>query len=130
MRFDWRQGDGSSSGWVVYEVAGDRAHVEAWLVRPGERPLAVVEPGAPAPAPGSDLRFEGLWLSVVEEGPGHWSVGLEAMGLLLDDPADDRGEPCPLGLDLGWDGDVVAGEVLAGPHEVIRVDGTGSISVD
>lgn len=130
MRFDWRQADGSAWGRVLYVVDGGLAHVEAWLERPGQRPLAVVERGAPAPAPGRDLRFEALWLSVVEEGPGHWSVGLEAMGLLLDDPADERGEACPLGLDLGWDGDVVAGEVLAGPHEVITVDGTGSISVD
>lgn len=130
MRFDWRQADGSAWGRVLYVVDGGLAHVEAWLERPAERPLAVVERDAPAPAPGRNLRFEGLWLSIVEEGPGHWSVGLEAMGLLLDDPADERGEACPLGLDLGWDGDVVAGEVLAGPHEVITVDGTGSISLD
>jgi hypothetical protein len=127
VRFDWRQADGSAEGWVVYEVDGGRARVEAWLLRPGERALAVVETGAPAPPPGRDLRYEGLWLSVVEEGPGHWSVGLEAMGLLLDDPADERGEPCPLGLDLGWDEGRVDGEVLAGPHVVIRVDGTGEV---
>jgi hypothetical protein len=128
VRFDWRQADGSAEGWVVYEVGDRLAHVEAWLLRPGERPLAVVEREAPAPAGGRDLRFEGLWLSVVEEGPDHWSVGLEAMGLLLDDPADERGEPCPLGLDLGWDGGRVDGEVLAGPHVVIKVDGTGTVA--
>lgn len=85
------------------------------------------------------VRAEGLWADMNCETPfEHWSYGLEAFGLALDDPADERGDPVALGLDLEWEASgpvdggagsytqpgVVHGEILVGP-KVIAFDGTG-----
>jgi hypothetical protein len=55
-----------------------------------------------------EIRHEGLWADhVCEEPLERWSLGLEALGVALDDPADaftgERGIPTPLGLDLEWE---------------------------
>ncbi len=122
--------------WVWCAIVGD-----------GRRLVTVVEHDAPIPRRGSlDLRCEGLWLDLVCEEPlRHWSAGLEAFGVALDEPADAlgdlRGERIGVGLDLGWEsvgealGDRgggrydldcdVTGEVLLG-DEVITFDGWGS----
>jgi hypothetical protein len=72
-----------------------------------------VDRAAPLPRRGSlDLRAEGLWLSLVEEEPGRWTIGLEAFALSVDDPADEVGVPTPLGLDLEWESGWLHGEVL------------------
>jgi hypothetical protein len=69
-----------------------------------------VDRAAPLPRRGSlDLRGEGLWLSLVEEEPGRWTIGLEAFALSVDDPADEIGVPTPLGLDLEWEAGSVPG---------------------
>jgi len=121
MRFSWAGGTLN---------AGD-AGVELWVYREDGKPIAVIEPDARAPAPGKALRAEGLWLSITEESAGHWSVGLEAFGLELDDPDDMFGVPIPVGLDLEWEDDPdpsscrVTGEVLVG-DAAYAVDGRGS----
>ena len=66
------------------------------------------------PPVGLDLRGSGLWLSLVDEGDGRWTIGLEAFALAVDDPDDDRGDLVPLGLDVEWEDGVVHGEVLVG----------------
>jgi hypothetical protein len=72
------------------------------------------------------------------ETPGaHWSVGLEAFALSLDDPndawGDERGDLVPLGFALEWEATasgtishpcLVTGEVLVGA-ETIAVDAFG-----
>ncbi|MBK9181380.1 MAG: hypothetical protein IPM45_17825 [Acidimicrobiales bacterium] len=61
------------------------------------------------PRPGSlEIRAEGLWADHICEAPfEHWTVGLEAMGLGLEDPQDAlgsrRGDIVPLGFDLEWE---------------------------
>lgn len=56
-----------------------------------------------------ELRGDGLWADHNLEDPFvHWSVGLEAFALALDDPADERGERVPLGYDLDWEMDAAA----------------------
>lgn len=108
------------------------AGVELWLSN-GLKPIAVIEPDARAPEPGMALRAPGLWLSITEEGAGHWSVALEAFGLELDDPDDAFGVPVAVGLDLEWEDDPdpascrVTGEVLIG-EETISVESRGSRS--
>jgi len=114
--------------------------------------VTVVEQQAPIPRAGAlDLRCEALWLDLVCESPlEHWSVGLEAFGVALDEPADAfrglRGDRIGVGLDLGWEtvGEAAAsggaaarggggyelacdvnGEVLLG-DEVLTFDGWGS----
>jgi hypothetical protein len=68
-----------------------------------------------------EVRTTGLWADHTCETPlEHWTVGVEAFGVSLDDPREafggERGDPCPLGLDLEW-------ETMAG-------DGTGSTAPD
>jgi hypothetical protein len=58
-----------------------------------------------------DVHGEGLWLSLVDEGDGRWTIGLEA--LAVDDPDEERGDRVALGLDLEWEPPGrVHGEVL------------------
>jgi hypothetical protein len=101
------------------------------VYRDDGKPIAVLEPDARAPEPGKALRAEGLWLSITEESAGHWSVGLEAFGLELDDPDDVFGVPIAVGLDLEWEDDPdasscrVTGEVLVGDASY-EIDGRGS----
>jgi hypothetical protein len=61
-----------------------------------------------------DVRGPGLWLSLVCETPGeHWTIGLEAFALAVDDPDDERGDLVALGLDVEWEAPGrVHGEVL------------------
>ncbi|MDQ4133688.1 MAG: hypothetical protein M3179_10905 [Actinomycetota bacterium] len=93
-----------------------------------------------------ELRASGLWAELTCETPlDHWSAGLEAFGVALDDPAeaygDERGQPMPVGLDLEWEAlgacwpfsgsagygqpCAVHGEVLLG-SERIAIDGPGA----
>ena len=96
-------------------------------------PVAVIEPSITSITPGRDVRAEGLWLSITEESAGHWSVGMEAFGLELDNPDDAFGIPIPVGLDLEWEDDPdasscrVTGEVLVGDAS-ISIDGRGTRS--
>ncbi|MGE0728221.1 MAG: hypothetical protein AB7O92_06695 [Acidimicrobiia bacterium] len=87
-----------------------------------------------------ELRGNGLWADHNVEDPFvHWSIGLEAFALALDDPADERGERVPLGYDLDVELDPaslrrrgdgyeqparVHGEVLVG-MEAYELDGVG-----
>ena len=72
-----------------------------------------------------EIRAPGLWAQHVREsGERRWTVGLEAMALLVDNPLDERGEPTALGYDLEWDGDQVFGEVLL-DEQRWQIDGTG-----
>src|SRR5207237_456868 len=51
---------------------------------------------------------DGLWAQPICETPHeHWTLGLEAFGVALDDPAvayhGERGDRVALGLDLEWE---------------------------
>ena len=113
----------------------DRAWFWSYLVAPAIG-LVVVRDHDLAPGRGRPLvRADGLWSELVEETPGeHWTVGLEAFGVRLDDPLDaehgERGERLPVGLDVEW-------ETGAGPYGAVHgaaargrdrvdVDGTGT----
>lgn len=151
---DFATGDGSFGGYVRLGILANQGISWVWtaIVGEGRRLVTVVEHEAPIPRRGSlDLRCEALWLDLVCEAPlEHWSVGLEAFGVALDEPADAlrglRGDRIGVGLDLGWEtvggalGDGgpaggpggsydlhcdVSGEVLLG-DEVITFDGWGS----
>ena len=111
----------------------------------GRRLVLVKDLDVPMPRrPDSmEVRADGLWADANCETPfEHWSIGLEAFGLALDDPDDAfgaaRGDRVALGLDLEWEaaGEIIGGErnygqpsvvhgdVLIGP-ETIPVDGHG-----
>lgn len=62
-----------------------------------------------------EVRGPGLWADINCETPHeHWSLGLEAFGVALDDPEEalgaERGHRTGLGLDLEWE---ATGAVLA-----------------
>ena len=83
--------------------------------------LVVRDDDAPPPALGTlDVRSHGLWVSLTCEEPGvHWSVGLEAFALAVDDPGDERGDLVPLGLDIEWEAPGrVHGELLVGDARI------------
>ena len=122
-----------------------RAWYWACLVGPDRPLVTVIDHDVPLPRTGLELRTEGLWADYNVETPlDHVSVGVEAFGVALDDPADTyghlRGERVPLGLDLEWESEHapyrypgtdryevpcrVHGEVLVGREE-IQVDGFG-----
>ncbi|MDG2113625.1 MAG: hypothetical protein P8N02_13545 [Actinomycetota bacterium] len=58
--------------------------------------------------PSLEFRAEGIWAQHVCEAPlDHWTLGLEAFGVTLDDPADGAAEQwgtrTAVGLDLEWE---------------------------
>lgn len=127
-----------------------RAWYWACLVRPESGPVVIRDHDL-APPRGRllEIRGDGIWAECVCETPfEHWSLGLEAFGVRLDDPSDawrgELGERLPVGHDLSWEatgrahepqqarcegrGYVqpgrVRGEVLLA-RERITIDGTG-----
>lgn len=75
----------------------------------GERLVLVRDHEVPLPKGDAlEVRATGLWADLVCETPmNHWSFGLEAFGVSLDDPLDayrgELGHRTPLGFDLEWE---------------------------
>jgi hypothetical protein len=94
---------------VVRRPAEGRVSYLAGLFGHDRPTVSVIEHDVVAPRDGSlELRGSGIWADHVCETPfSHWSLGLEAFGLTLDDPADavghGRGIPTPMGLDTEWE---------------------------
>lgn len=88
---------------------GQMSYRAAMLSR--SRPLVVLcEHELTPPRTGLEVRGSGIWADHVCEDPHeHWTLGLEAFALALDDPDDlvtrGRGLPVPFGLDLEWEAD-------------------------
>lgn len=114
----------------------------AYLVGPLTGLVVVRDHEVPLPRAGLEVRADGLWAELICETPDeHWSVGLEAFGLRLDEPTDalapggEIGERIPVGLDLEWEADLtdrtagtVRGELLVGPAR-IGFEGPGRFTV-
>lgn len=71
-----------------------------------------------------EIRASGLWAEPVCEIPGeHWSLGMEAFGVCLDDPAEayglERGDLIAVGFDLEW----TAEGAMVGDAQPCLVDG-------
>ena len=74
------------------------------LLRLNADPLAVVEFEVPLPSRGWEVRASGLWAELVCETPmEHWSYGLEAFGLAVDDPEELMGSALGRREPLGWE---------------------------
>lgn len=111
--FDFAAPDGSLGGYVRLGLYPNLGVAWYWatLVGPG-RPLVLMREHEAALPKGDSLevRHEGLWADHTCETPlEHWSLGLEAFAVALDDPAEafrgERGERVPFGLDLEWETD-------------------------
>lgn len=147
---DFAAGDGRLAGFVRLTLRPGEGTAWFWagMVGGGPTLVAVRDHEVPAPAgPGLEVRASGLWTELVCETPlDHWSVGLEAFGVALDDPLEawgrERGDPWALGLDVEWEaagpcaawpgvergywqGCAVHGDVLVGT-ERFALDGTGT----
>lgn len=120
----------------------------AFLARPGQPLVAVRDQDVPLPHGRSlEVRAPGLWADAVCEEPmDHWTLGLEAFAVALDDPTEaygsERGDRIAFGLDLEWEATAppdprqvqggggyeqactVHGEVLVG-SERVAVDARG-----
>jgi hypothetical protein len=80
-----------------------------------EGPLVVRDHEVGLPRQGLEVRADGLWGELwCESAFEHWTYGLEAFGVRLDDPADslhgEIGERMPVGLDIEWEVDPAANE--------------------
>lgn len=144
--FDFWSADGLLGGWVRFSLvpAQGRAWYHAFLTGPDRQLVAVLDHDVPLPARGLEIRTTGLWATHICETPlDHWTVGLEAFGLGVDDPEElygrQFGDQVPLGFDLEWEADGAAepveasryrqpcrvtGEILVGAEE-IDLDGVG-----
>jgi len=146
--FDFVSGDGAFGAFVRLGLhpARGRAWYWAYLARVGQPVVVVRDHDVEAPR-GRELevRGDGLWAQVICETPfEHWSAGLEAFAVAIEEPArawgDERGDPTALGLDLEWEMTAPAcslaepgycqpaavhGEVLVGNERLAVADGTG-----
>ena len=71
-------------------------------------PVVVRDHEVPLPRQGLEVRADGLWGELTcETALEHWSYGLEAFGVRLDEPGDalrgEIGERMPVGLDIEWE---------------------------
>jgi hypothetical protein len=105
----------------------------AYLFVPDVGLVVVRDHEVPLPrrtAPDLEVRADALWAELVCETPGeHWGIGLEAFGVVLDDPWDalrgELGTRVPVGLDLEWE--VIApahrDDAAASEHQFGRIHG-------
>ena len=82
-------------------------------------PVVVRDHEVPLPRQGLEVRADGLWGELTcETALEHWSYGLEAFGVRLDEPgrcacAARSASACPVGLDIEWEVEADANA----PHE-------------
>ena len=130
-------------GWSVVHRAG--WYVGVLSAREGPVVLVVDHHiSLPRLSPSLEFRAEGIWAQHVCESPlVHWTLGLEAFGVTLDDPADAAGDQwgsrTAVGLDVEWEASAAAvpdaggfsqqclvhGEVLI-DDRVVDFEGVGS----
>ncbi len=146
--FDFVSGEGAFGGFVRLGLQPGRGRAWYWayLARPGQPVVVVRDHDVEGPRGRVlEVRGDGLWAQLICETPfEHWSAGLEAFAVAIDDPArawgDERGDPTALGLDLEWEMQAPAcsvpqpgyvqpatvhGEVLVGAERLAVADGVG-----
>ena len=145
--FDFVAADGSLAGWARIATLPNlgTGWYHAFLVGDGRPLVAVADTEVPVADASLEIRTAGLWAThICETALDHWTIGLEAFALGVDDPAElygrQLGEQVPLGFDLEWEAEGpatpagpgvgyeqvcrVSGEILVG-REAIDFDGHG-----
>lgn len=117
--FDFASERHDLAGWAELVVfpGAQIAWYHAFVTGAHRQMVAVFDHEVPLPAPTLELRTDGLWADHICETPGvHWTIGLEAFGVGLDDPAQmygrQLGDPVPLGFDMEWESDDVAASTI------------------
>lgn len=140
--FDFVDRDGGLGGWVRLTLLPNLgvAWYDGYLCGPGRPLLAVIDREVPLPTspPSLEIRTTGLWADHICETPmEHWTLGLEAFALGVDDPAEiygrQFGDRVPLGFDLEWEADgpaVAAVGAATGFDQPCRVSGEILIGAD
>src|SRR5713101_4765115 len=108
--FDFASAHGTLGGFIRLGLYPNLGLAWYWAYLVGQdRPLVAVRDHEVDP-PRGDLavRGEGLWSALNCETPhDHWSIGLEAFAVAMEDPLDayrgEVGERIPLGFDLEWE---------------------------
>jgi hypothetical protein len=99
---------------LVIPVRG-YVHFEGRISRVGEPLVLVRDDDVPRPRSRLEIRADGLWAELICETPlVHWSYGLEAFALELDEPdvTELIGHRIPLGWELEWE---IGAEPVADP---------------
>lgn len=117
--FDFVSPQHDLAGWaeLVLFPARRIAWYHAFVTGARRQMVAVFDHVVPVPDRSLELRTEGLWADHICETPGvHWTIGLEAFGIGVDDPAEmygrQLGEQRPLGFDLEWESDDVSAATI------------------
>ena len=88
---------------------GPTASFQCAVLGMDERPVVIAQDEIAVPARGWEFRASGLWVDFVCERPmEHWSYGLEAFALALDDPRELLGRGYGDRVPLGWEFEFVA----------------------
>ena len=129
------------AGWAALTLIPGSSTVryEGFLTGIDRQLVAVTDGAVPFPSTGLEIRTTGLWATHICETPlDHWTIGLEAFGLGVDDPAElygrQFGDRVPIGFDLEWEAArpadpagagsgyrqacTVTGEILVGSEEI------------
>jgi hypothetical protein len=117
MDFADERGDVAGFVRLAVPTAGEHAVFWAYLLVPRHgiperRTVVVRDHAVPRPRQGLEIRADGLWAELVCETPDeHWTFGLEAFGVALDDPLGapvdsfgaEIGDRTAVGFDLEWE---------------------------
>jgi hypothetical protein len=130
-RRDRGDSDDMVGGYVWFTVLPAQRRCWYWsaVVRSGERLISLVDLDVAMSRSVMEIRSSGLWaMHVCEEPLARWTVGSEAFGVALDDPADALGdaygEVVPIGFDLEWEAAGVLTRHNAVGTVAYRVDAT------
>ena len=141
-QFDFWSPDHDLGGWIhfTHNPLAKTGWYVAALIGTSRRLVLVVDPELriEALSPSMEFRAEAIWAQHVCETPlSHWTIGLEAFGVTLDDPTDAMGNQwgkrTSVGLDLEWESNddpqrtdegftqecVVNGEVLLDEETIV-----------
>ncbi len=136
--FDFASESGDLGGWARLTLLPNRglAWYHAFLTGPDRQLVAVIDDAVPLPPDDLELRTTGLWATHICETPlDHWTIGLEAFGLGVDDVEEiygrQFGDRVPLGFDLEWEADGLAPDELTdGYRQACGVSGEILVGAD
>jgi len=103
--------DGSTTVWLRVEISPHGASFGAAVLSDTERPIVLAEDEIDHPGNRWELRSSGLWADHnCETELEHWSYGLEAFALALDDAEqlvrEGVGDRVPLGWELDFESEM------------------------